>query len=328
MPWSPLSGTLENHLSRKADVAAELRYEEEFQQQNTCESCAFVSTDTLRHRYLMPSLVPYGGVSWTLSCLLPPSSISLFASVLLQMEVRWYSSPPLVRVAWQRTGLQRKVVRFCDFSCLQGRPPGILRCTCWRGVKCLTGVISAMHHTCEEWQSSLPRSKSPDVVHVALLQKGEMHVTMHMGPFLRRSPSTAIFPQISAQRLPTHCRRSFDKSPVNCTPQTAQKGLTWGTLGQSITPDFPFSARGVFIVVAADVLIYVLATAYLDKVTKNLSDRVTHNSSAGNGLAAKTGGGRWVHFRYAIDPPISMLHCACCQHRPLQTLQARKSRYD
>lgn len=39
------------------------------------------------HRYLMPYLVPYGGVSWTLSCLLPPSSISLFASVLLKMEV-------------------------------------------------------------------------------------------------------------------------------------------------------------------------------------------------------------------------------------------------
>jgi hypothetical protein len=38
-------------------------------------------------RYLMPYLVPYGGVSWTLSCLLPPSSISLFASVLLKMEV-------------------------------------------------------------------------------------------------------------------------------------------------------------------------------------------------------------------------------------------------
>ncbi len=35
----------------------------------------------------MPYLVPYGGVSWTLACLLPPSSISLFASVLLKMEV-------------------------------------------------------------------------------------------------------------------------------------------------------------------------------------------------------------------------------------------------
>lgn len=35
----------------------------------------------------MPYLVPYGGVSWTVSCLLPPSSISLFASVLLKLEV-------------------------------------------------------------------------------------------------------------------------------------------------------------------------------------------------------------------------------------------------
>ena len=39
----------------------------------------------------MPYLVPYGGVSWTVSCLLPPSSISLFASVLLKLEV----PPPL-----------------------------------------------------------------------------------------------------------------------------------------------------------------------------------------------------------------------------------------
>jgi hypothetical protein len=39
-------------------------------------------------RYLMPYLVPYGGISWTVSCLLPPSSISLFATVLLKMEVR------------------------------------------------------------------------------------------------------------------------------------------------------------------------------------------------------------------------------------------------
>ena len=35
----------------------------------------------------MPYLVPYGGPSWTVACLLPPSSISLFASVLLKMEV-------------------------------------------------------------------------------------------------------------------------------------------------------------------------------------------------------------------------------------------------
>ncbi len=43
-------------------------------------------------RYLMPYLVPYGGVSWTLSCLLPPSSISLFASILLKLEVRHSSN--------------------------------------------------------------------------------------------------------------------------------------------------------------------------------------------------------------------------------------------
>ncbi|KAL4853959.1 ATP-binding cassette sub-family A member 3 [Chlorella vulgaris] len=36
--------------------------------------------------YLMPSLQPYGGPGWALSCLLPPSAISLFASVLVKHE--------------------------------------------------------------------------------------------------------------------------------------------------------------------------------------------------------------------------------------------------
>lgn len=48
--------------------------------------------------------------------------------------------------------------------------------------------------------------------------------------------------------------------------QVAQQGLTWGVLGESITPDYPFSARNVFIVVAADILMYALLTAYLDQV--------------------------------------------------------------
>ncbi len=42
----------------------------------------------------MPTYQPYGGYGWTLACLLPPSAISLFASVLLKLEgsqrgVRW-----------------------------------------------------------------------------------------------------------------------------------------------------------------------------------------------------------------------------------------------
>ena len=37
-------------------------------------------------RYLMPSLQPYGGKGWTLACLLPPSSISLYANILLKLE--------------------------------------------------------------------------------------------------------------------------------------------------------------------------------------------------------------------------------------------------
>ena len=48
--------------------------------------------------------------------------------------------------------------------------------------------------------------------------------------------------------------------------QVAQQGLTWGALGQSITPDFPFSGRGVFLMVTADIFIYALLTAYLDHV--------------------------------------------------------------
>lgn len=34
----------------------------------------------------MPSLQPYGGKGWTLACLLPPSSISLYANILLKLE--------------------------------------------------------------------------------------------------------------------------------------------------------------------------------------------------------------------------------------------------
>ena len=37
-------------------------------------------------RYLMPTYQPYGGKGWTLSCLLPPSCISLYANVLLKLE--------------------------------------------------------------------------------------------------------------------------------------------------------------------------------------------------------------------------------------------------
>ena len=42
----------------------------------------------------MPTFQPYGGLGWPLACLLPPSAISLFATVLLKLEgsqrgVRW-----------------------------------------------------------------------------------------------------------------------------------------------------------------------------------------------------------------------------------------------
>lgn len=37
-------------------------------------------------RYIMPTFQPYGGFGWQLACLLPPSAISLFATVLLKLE--------------------------------------------------------------------------------------------------------------------------------------------------------------------------------------------------------------------------------------------------
>lgn len=40
----------------------------------------------------MPSLQPYGGAGWALSCLLPPSAISLFASVLVKHEAAQQAS--------------------------------------------------------------------------------------------------------------------------------------------------------------------------------------------------------------------------------------------
>eukprot|EP00884_Botryococcus_braunii_P008389 jgi/Botrbrau1/17551/Bobra.0739s0002.1 len=44
--------------------------------------------------YLMPTFEPYGGLGWWGACILPPSAVSLFASVLLRMEggargIRW-----------------------------------------------------------------------------------------------------------------------------------------------------------------------------------------------------------------------------------------------
>ncbi len=49
-------------------------------------------------RYLIPTFQPYGGYGWALACLLPPSSISLFAYVLVKLEsaqrgVRWATLP-------------------------------------------------------------------------------------------------------------------------------------------------------------------------------------------------------------------------------------------
>ena len=42
---------------------------------------------TLEHcRYLIPTFQPYGGWGWYLACLAPPSAVSLFANVLINVE--------------------------------------------------------------------------------------------------------------------------------------------------------------------------------------------------------------------------------------------------
>ena len=48
--------------------------------------------------------------------------------------------------------------------------------------------------------------------------------------------------------------------------QVAQRGLTWSSLHESITPDFPFSAARVFIMIAIDIVLYAVLALYLDKV--------------------------------------------------------------
>lgn len=47
-------------------------------------------------RYLMPTFEPYGGTGWWAACILPPSAVSLFATILMRLEsngrgVRWNS---------------------------------------------------------------------------------------------------------------------------------------------------------------------------------------------------------------------------------------------
>jgi len=48
----------------------------------------------------MSTFQPYGGVGWPLACLLPPSAISLFATVLLKLEGSQRG------VAWNTVNLQ------------------------------------------------------------------------------------------------------------------------------------------------------------------------------------------------------------------------------
>ena len=52
----------------------------------------------------------------------------------------------------------------------------------------------------------------------------------------------------------------------------AQQGLTWGALHESVTPDFPFTAARVLIMVAVDVVLYAALAFYLDKVRNQLDD--------------------------------------------------------
>ena len=59
---------------------------------------------------------------------------------------------------------------------------------------------------------------------------------------------------------PPHPDRNLDRI------QVAQRGLTWSSLHESVTPDFPFSAARVFIMISIDVVLYAVLALYLDKV--------------------------------------------------------------
>ena len=50
------------------------------------------------------------------------------------------------------------------------------------------------------------------------------------------------------------------------TFQVAQRGLTWSSLHESVTPDYPFSAARVFVMIAIDIVLYAVLALYLDKV--------------------------------------------------------------
>lgn len=59
----------------------------------------------------------------------------------------------------------------------------------------------------------------------------------------------------------------------------AQQGLTWGALNESVTPDYPFTAARVFIMVAVDIVLYALLAFYLDKVWCQRRDETAHRTS-------------------------------------------------
>ena len=59
----------------------------------------------------------------------------------------------------------------------------------------------------------------------------------------------------------------------------AQQGLTWAALNESVTPDYPFTAARVFIMVAVDIVLYALLAFYLDKVCRNTLLSCRLNSS-------------------------------------------------
>ena len=61
--------------------------------------------------------------------------------------------------------------------------------------------------------------------------------------------------------------------------QVAQRGLTWSSLHESVTPDFPFSAARVFIMISIDVVLYAVLALYLDKVSAHNRDGIVAGSS-------------------------------------------------
>ena len=75
-------------------------------------------------RYMTPTFQPYGGWAWKLACLLPPSALSLFASVLVPLETAHKARPVAARpLLWCTCSLGAPALQLARLRQLE-------RCSC------------------------------------------------------------------------------------------------------------------------------------------------------------------------------------------------------